>query len=329
MSVTRWSVSLVTILAMVAVACSGAAPPVHGDETPDQPYVTVLGVAQDGGSPHIGCEKDCCRDLWGAPDSWRKVVSLGLVDPATGERWLFEATPDLPKQLHTLLDLPGRRDAESFGGVFLTHAHIGHYPGLMYFGREAKGARAVPVFAMPRMAAFLENNGPWDQLVRLGNIEIVRIENSNSVRLNDRIEVHALTVPHRDEYSETVGYRITGPRRSVLFIPDVDKWEKMPVPIEELIREVDVAYLDGTFFDNAELPDRDMSEIPHPFIVESLQRFEGLPDSERSKIRFIHLNHSNPALAADGEANRRVLAAGMAVAVEGERVSLSGTTGGD
>jgi len=108
----------------------------------------------------------------------------------------------------------------------------------------------------------------------------------------------------------------------VLFIPDVDKWEKMATPIEDLIRDVDVAYLDGSFFDSDELTNRDMSEIPHPFIVESLERFEDLPLSERSKIRFIHLNHSNPALVADSEARRRIRDAGMAVAEEGEIISL-------
>lgn len=327
MATTGTAVSTALILAATAVACGGAETQPGTEPEPNQPYVAVLGVTQDGGSPHIGCEKECCRDLWDAPDTWRKVVSLGLVDPATGERWLFEATPDLPKQLDTLLDLPAEEQEPSLGGVFLTHAHIGHYPGLMFFGREAKGAEAVPVFAMPRMAEFLEGNGPWDQLVRLRNIEIVRIADGESLRLNDRLEVRPLTVPHRDEYSETVGYRITGPGRSVLFIPDVDKWDKMPVPIEDLVRDVDVAYLDGTFFDNAELPDRDMSEIPHPFIVESLQRFDRLPESERAKIRFIHLNHSNPALEAGGEADRRIRAAGMAVAVEGERVTLNGPVG--
>ena len=307
----------------VLMACGSGEPPVATQTDPTQPYITVLGVAQDGGSPHIGCEKECCRHLWADPDSWRKVVCLGLVDPTTGERWLFEATPDLPKQLHTLMHLPGSNPDPRFRGVFLTHAHIGHYPGLMYFGREARGAAEIPVFAMPRMASFLENNGPWDQLVRLDNIEIVHIFDGEDVQLNDRLSVQPLRVPHRDEYSETVGYRITGPNRSVLFIPDVDKWEKMATPIEEWIEGVDIAYLDGSFFDNAELPNRDMSEIPHPFIVESLERFADLPTEERSKIRFIHLNHSNPAHEADSDARRSILDSGMAVAVKSERVSLT------
>jgi pyrroloquinoline quinone biosynthesis protein B len=313
---------LVVATALVAAACGGGQPGAPTEPTPQAPYLTVLGVAQDGGSPHPGCEKDCCRRLWGAPDEWRRVVCLGLVDPGSGQRWLVEATPDLPSQLHTLLDFPGDGSGPSLAGVLLTHAHIGHYPGLMYLGREALGADNVPVYAMPRMATFLANNGPWDQLIRLGNIHIVHLTDGVGVRLGRRLRVEPLVVPHRDEYSETVGYRISGPDRSVLFIPDVDKWETMTVPIEDLVRSVDVAYLDGSFFDNAELPNRDMSEIPHPFIVESLERFGGLPEVERSKIRFIHLNHTNPALRYDSEAGARIREAGMAVAVEGERVEL-------
>lgn len=317
-------IAIVWSLAAVLLACSSSTAPTtpEADPQPMEPFVTVLGVAQDGGSPHIGCDRSCCGALWDRPDRWRQVVSLGIVDPASGERWLVEATPDLPHQLRALLAVPADAQPASLAGVLVTHAHIGHYPGLMYLGREAQGADGVPVFAMPRMASFLETNGPWDQLVRLGNIRIVRLDEGVAMPLNDRITVRAFTVPHRDEYSETVGFRITGPDRSVLFIPDVDKWDTMAEPIEDLVRDVDVAYVDGTFFDIAELPNRDMSEIPHPFIVESLARFAELPPSERAKVRFIHLNHSNPALDPESDARRRILEAGMAVAERGERFPL-------
>eukprot|EP00957_Ditylum_brightwellii_P156501 11911053-Ditylum_brightwellii.AAC.1 len=65
-------------------------------------------------------------------------------------------------------------------GIFLTHAHIGHYTGLMYLGREALGAVDVPVYAMPRMRSFLKNNGPWSQLVSLGNINIQNLEEKSA-----------------------------------------------------------------------------------------------------------------------------------------------------
>jgi len=240
------------------------------------------------------------------------VASLGIVDPITKERWIIDATPDFPAQLRKLDEIaPG-----PLPGILLTHAHIGHYLGLAHLGREVLGARGVAVFAMPRMREFIEHNGPWDQLVRLGNISIQPLEDGRQVRLNERLTVTPLRVPHRDEYSETVGFIVRGPARAILWLPDIDKWERWSTPIESVIAQVDVAYLDGTFFSIDELPGRNMSEIPHPLIVESMARFASLTEKERAKIRFVHLNQSNPALRDQG------VVRGFAVAAEGERVSL-------
>ncbi|HEU4521982.1 MAG TPA: MBL fold metallo-hydrolase, partial [Thermoanaerobaculia bacterium] len=271
------------------------------------PYVQVLGIAQDGGYPQAGCQRPDCIAAWNDPSLRRRVASLAIVDPASGQRWIIDATPDFPAQLH---DIGG-----SLSGIFLTHAHIGHYAGLVHLGREVMGARAVPVYAMPRMRSFLERNGPWDQLVRLGNIELRPVE--DGVRLNERIRVTPVVVPHRDEYSETVGLIVEGPSRSVLWLPDIDKWEKWSTRIETVTEQVDVAYVDGTFFDETELPGRDLSEIPHPTIRETMDRLS----SHASKVRFMHLNQSNPALR-EGEALREIRSRGFAVAEEGERFPL-------
>ena len=203
--------------------------------------------------------------------------------------------------------------------MFLTHAHIGHYTGLMFLGHESMGARSVPVYAMPLMRAFLESNGPWDQLVRFKNISIQALQDEQVVRLADDLSVRPFLVPHRQEYSEVVGYRIDGPNKSALFIPDIDSWRDLDaqgIAIEDLISGVDVAYLDGTFFSNGEIPGRDMSGFPNPFITDSLKRFSRLSEHHRSKIRFIHLNHTNPAQTPGSEAARSVRDAGMAIASE-------------
>ena len=55
-------------------------------------------------------------------------------------------------------------------GIFLTHAHIGHYTGLMYLGREGLGGNKIKVYALKRMASFLRKNGPWDQLIKLNRM---------------------------------------------------------------------------------------------------------------------------------------------------------------
>ncbi len=277
-----------------------------------EPYAVVLGTAQDAGHPQIGCTKHCCSGAWGG--NGHRVSSIGLVDPDSGRHWVLDATPDFPHQQHTL---PG-----TLGGVLPTHAHMGHYTGLMHLGREVMGARGVPVWAMPRMHAFLSGNGPWDQLVQLGNIMLRELADGVSIALSDTLRVTPIQVPHRDEYSETVGFLVQGPSRKVLYLPDIDKWERWERPIEGLVRSVDRAWLDGTFYDSDELPGRDMSQIPHPFIVESMDRFAPLPPRDRARVHFIHLNHTNPAFDPRSRARSEIESAGFHVAEAGDRINL-------
>jgi len=290
--------------------------------TADDPWIVVLGVAQDGGVPQAGCDRDCCAD----PGRHRHVACIGIVDPQSGERWIIDATPDFPAQLRMLDEIaPPAHDTPSPGlaGILLTHAHIGHYTGLVYLGHEVMGAQGVAVWAMPRMRAYLSSNGPWSQLVEYDNIRLYELAGDKSVRLNRRITVTPIQVPHRDEYSETVGFRIDGPGRSAFYLPDIDKWDRWDRRIEDVIAAVDVVWLDGTFYADGELGSRSMADIRHPFIVESMQRFATLPASDRDKVHFIHLNHTNPALRADGDARAAVTAGGFHVADEGDRFVLA------
>ena len=292
------------------------------EELRTAPYLVVLGIAQDGGVPQAGTKE---HPGWVDPARQRQVVSLGLVDPLSNQRWMFEATPDFPQQLQQLDQLAPVEDRPGLDGIFLTHAHMGHYTGLMYLGHEVMGADGVPVFAMPKMVEYLATNGPWSQLVKYNNILLSPMTNGVPVPLNERLKVTPFLVPHRQEYSEVVGYRIDGPDKSVLFIPDIDSWQQFDdqgTRIEDLIASVDVAYLDATFYDGNELPGRDMSGFPHPFVSHSMARFDDLPTDEKAKVRFIHFNHSNPALWADSSAANEILARGFSTASRGERTDL-------
>ncbi len=300
-------------------ACQSPTPSSNPDEhtinkIPETPFIVVLGTIQDAGSPHIACKKDCCKGLFNNPDKERQVVSLGLVDNIDEKSYLFEATPDISRQLKTLKRHTKRRDKEFPDGIFLTHAHIGHYAGLMYLGKEATDAKEVPVYAMPRMQYFLSNNGPWDQLVNRNNIVLKEFSNPSKTITSKNTYVSLFTVPHRDEYSETVGYKIHGPSKSALFIPDIDKWDKWDFNIIEEIKKVDYAFLDATFYDAEEINNRDISEIPHPFVVESMEKFKNLPSAEKAKIYFIHLNHTNPLLNFNSKQSKKVLDAGFNIA---------------
>lgn len=280
----------------------------------------ILGTIQDAGSPQLGCRKECCRNLFLRPALDRKVVALGVVDAQARRTYLFDATPDLPAQAQMLAERSGQD--RSPDAVFLTHAHIGHYTGLMYFGRESMGADHLPVYAMPRMRSFLTENGPWSQLVELGNIALNPLHDGRTEVLSPQLEVTPFFVPHRDEFSETVGYKIQGPNRTALFIPDIDKWDAWGTPIEEALAEVELAFLDGTFYDGEELGGRDMSQVPHPTISKTVERLSALPWSERNKVHFIHFNHTNPVLRSDRPEAKAVEEAGFHIARFGERFEL-------
>ena len=268
-----------------------------------RPYAVVLGTTQDGGYPHAGCEKLCCKDAW-LSDSLRKMVaSIAIIDPRTGLAWMIDATPDFAKQYHIIT----KKHKARLAGIFLTHAHMGHYSGLMQLGREVMGAKNVVVYAMPKMKKYLEENGPWNQLVKLKNIKLFPIKDKEEVLLARDLIIEPFLVPHRDEFSETVGYNIIGPNESMLYIPDIDKWEKWEHDILFWIESNSYALLDGTFYYDDEVPNRNMSEIPHPLIIESMNYFSRLLKRDQRKIFFIHMNHTNPALLEKSAASRSII----------------------
>ena len=306
---TRVSCGFLSLLLASAPALAAAPPRVRA---------VVLGIAQDGGVPHIGCTQTLCVRARRDPARRERVACLGLIDDSAGARFLVDATPDLPSQLDSLNQ--GRTLADPrrpLDGILLTHAHIGHYTGLMYLGREALGARAVPVYATSRMAALLRTSGPWSQLVALGQIELREIEPGREVALTPSLAVTPVRVPHRDELSDTVGYLVRGRGRSLLYIPDIDKWEKWDRRVEDEVARVEIALLDGTFLSADELPGRSIAEVPHPTVGETMTRLAALS----GRISFTHLNHTNPLLW-DGRARRDVARRGFALAADGRVLSL-------
>lgn len=269
------------------------------------PHAVVLGVAQDGGHPQPGCTRSCCTQTTG-----HLTTCVAVIDDGRG--WLLDAGPDFRQHLVRL-----RQHDADLAGLLLTHGHIGHYTGLMYLGREAMNTDHLPVWAAPRLADFLANNGPWDQLVSAGNIDLRTIDPASPIELSGRVMATSFPVPHRGEYSETVGYRVTGPQRSLIYVPDTDSWDGWDTAIEDHMKGCEVALLDATFFAADELLGRDITKVAHPLVVDSLRRFSSLPDQERAKIHFTHLNHNNPLLDTSSAEYIRVARSGMSVASEG------------
>ncbi len=273
----------------------------------------ILGIAQDGGVPHLGCRQPLCVRARRDPAAARRVASLGLVDRAAGRRFVVDATPDFAAQVEALGGIP---DA-----ILLTHAHIGHYLGLAQLGREVLGAKQMPVYCTPSMARFLRENAPWKRLVTLGNIAVREVAVGQKFELTPSLSATPIRVPHRDEDSDTVAYLVSGPRRELLWLPDIDKWEKWDHSIERLVAERSLlAFVDGTFFSADEIPGRAIRDIPHPLVAETVSRFGKAPAGP-ARVFFVHLNHTN-RLLWDSTARRELERKGFGIAEEGARFPL-------
>jgi pyrroloquinoline quinone biosynthesis protein B len=282
--------------------------------------VKVLGTAQDGGLPQIGCYcKNCLRAREDKRFS-RLISSLAIADLGEKKFFILDATPDIRIQSDIAFDRftlkkQGRKNSPH--GVLLTHAHIGHYTGLMFYGYEAMSTHKMPVYCSSRMKGYLSTNGPWSQLVSLENISTHTLSLEKETFLTPRISFTPFLVPHRNEYTDTLGFIISGEKRKLLYIPDVQSWEAWSRSIVEETRRSDVSLLDGTFYSSEELPGRDLSKIGHPFIKTSLKTLKDVAEEGKTKIHFTHLNHSNLALDPEGDARKEVEGRGFGIASEG------------
>ncbi|MEP1144856.1 MAG: MBL fold metallo-hydrolase [Henriciella sp.] len=323
---------LISTLCFAAGLLSGCAqtePETTSPQTAEPPQcavrLIVLGAGQDAGAPQIGNRND---PAWRDPSLRLTATSIAIVDDVTGQRFLFEATPHITQQINLLDEIaPSASSGLGITGVFLSHAHMGHYAGLMFFGTEAAGASAIPVHAMPRMGEYLRTNGPWGQLVTLQNIELSQLQDKAPVSVSEAVKVTPYQAPHRDEYSETVGFVIETADKSALFIPDIDSWDEweteFDLRLEDMLQRVDLAFLDASFYDDNELPGRDMSLIPHPRVAGTMERLSGLSDALKSRVHFIHYNHTNPIRFSDSDETKTVIENGFNIARSGDRHCLA------
>lgn len=229
---------------------------------------------------------------------------------------LLDASPDVRAQSHALVESARYpRGRTSFlDGVFITHAHMGHYAGLLHFGREAVASDCIPLFGTRRFLSFIESNEPWADLIRSGHLEATAIDGMD-VSVDDDLSITAIPVPHRDEYSDTIALSVSVAGQPwMLYLPDIDDWHSWNEAEEEIARH-DVALLDATFSSVDELPGRDIGAIRHPLVPDTLTRFAHL--TADTLIILTHINHSNPIGNPHAPITQQAIDAGFAVAFDG------------
>ena len=272
--------------------------------------ILTLGTVQDGGFPHIGCNLDCCNRSRLNPDYSRLISSISILDNLNSYCWIIDVSPDIDKQIQILMDYIPSLNYPHLSGIFLTHAHIGHYMGLLYFGLEALNLKEIPIYVLPRMKEFLYQNSMFYQMIENQNIIIKELKDSSEIKLNETLRLQPFFVPHRNELSETVGYRIKGKNNSAIYLPDIDSWNGWSISLVDIIKDNDIIIIDGTFFSKDEIVGRNINKIPHPPIVDSMDLMKDLSSSDKQKVFFTHLNHTNKVLNYKSKEYKDVITSG-------------------
>ena len=97
----------------------------------------ILGIAQDGGVPHPGCNCNTCKFYWDN-EIVLSPTSLAIIDEK--QFHLIDVTRNLDRQLRKVGD-------RNVTDIWLTHGHIGHVDGIGLFGKEVMNKKNVRLHA--------------------------------------------------------------------------------------------------------------------------------------------------------------------------------------
>ncbi len=276
---------------------------------------TLLGIAQDGGVPQAGCTKTCCMDAVGGRRRTRYPVSLG-VTTEVGSKHLMDVSRSLPD--HLINWGKEENDIGRIDSIWLSHAHVGHYDGLFQFGREVMGTSSIPCHLSKSMHEFCMSTPSLASLFDEGHLIAEVFDGDAAIEISEHVAISPIKVPHRDEFSDTHGFVIKGPKRRLLYLTDHDSWDETlgfheADDIRSWLRSmhIDIALVDGTFWSEEELGGK-ATEIGHPTVQDTLERL-GERRHDDPRIVFIHLNHTNPLLEDAGSEQAKVRSMGWEV----------------
>ncbi|MFO7536788.1 MAG: MBL fold metallo-hydrolase [Chloroflexota bacterium] len=289
---------------------------------PNQVTAVVLGIMQDGGLPHVGCRCRRCQAAYDDPRQMEYIASLAIIDTRGEETavWLIDATPDIRYQLNLLDNVLGRQAMAPNRlrppqGIFLTHAHSGHISGLLQLGPEAMNIQGLPIYTSLGLVTLLRETRLWRPVIQ--QLALIPLSTNRPVLLGPDLTIYPIPVPHRDEWGiGTFAFQISGPKKSLLYLPDIDSWDPW-ARAEDHLTAVDYALVDGTFYDDEELDGR--FPPAHPPISYTLSLFGDLP----CQLVLTHFNHTNPVLDAGSPERQAVLDAGASLAYTGQTFLLS------
>lgn len=285
--------------------------------------IKVLGTAQDAGHPQLSCGCSHCQAARKDSSLSRLQSSIAVLDKSKKNTFILDATPAFSRQLDILNELAAAEnfDSKHLAGILLTHAHIGHYTGLMYLGKEALAISDLPLYLSRKMLDFLQSNAPWSDLFKNDNLKPVVFEFGKKYKLTENIYFKALEMEHRNEHADTAAFLVNAGKKDFLYLPDFDSWSNFEKSFRKIIRKIDYAFIDGSFFDKKELGElrgRDLNQVPHPPIIETMELLSDIETAAKKKIYFTHFNHTNRILDQDGEKKKVVQEKGFNILEDGD-----------
>lgn len=249
--------------------------------------IQILGTAQDGGIPQLGCNCSNCKLAHNDESYARLVASIAII--GNSNTILVDTTPDIVKQLNNLRNYKAPSSKNPIDGVIITHLHLGHYIGLLQFGTEAAATKELAVYTTEEVKEFITTNKPFKYLKERKQISLCRLTLNNEISFNE-FSICPFEVPHRNEDGNTIGIEIKNDKTdsTLLYISDTDS---LTNEIIQKINSAEKVVFDGTFYSEDELPRQ--KDVPHPPMM-TTATILGYQDPK--KFYFTHLNHSNPAV---------------------------------
>lgn len=224
-------------------------------------------------------------------------------DEGRGVNYLFDVSPDIR---HHIGD-------EFIDGIFLSHAHLGHVTGLLYFGKEAANTEEVPVHCSGTVAEFLAETSPYRLLIDRNNIDVREFSAGKAQNVMG-ITVTPVNVENKGYVpTDTYGFVIRTQDTTLFYVSDMDEWTEDAVA---RVRDADIAIIDGCFWSREEI--ERYENVPHPPIRESMERLEDID----TDIYFTHMNHTNPVLDPESDERQQVEENGFTVAEDGMEIEL-------
>jgi pyrroloquinoline quinone biosynthesis protein B len=252
---------------------------------------------------------------------------------AEGPWFLANASPDARQQLEALS--AGRSNglrAAPVAGILLTDAEIDHTAGLMLMRESGTPLR---VYGSDGVRSALSEGYPVLRILdRYCGVEWLPLEHGRAVRLEgSSLEVDAFATggdaplylsPDVELEADGLVFRDTATGGVLTYAPGLARLDD---DVLARLAASDAVLVDGTFWDDDELPRlgfsersaRDMGHVPLSGPDGTLAALGRL---DRPRKILVHLNNTNPVLLEDSPERAAVLRAGVEVAYDGLEVEL-------